>query len=571
MSTDSQTPGRLGGVQLLRIIGSGGYGNVWLGLDGVDTPVAIKVIDRRVLKAEAMSREEQAMRLFRDGLCEHPNLIALRHVGAEGELFFYSMDLADPQDPEAEAPGDGYRPTTLQSLLAPSVPLPIDECVAICNQLLAGIEHLHLKGVVHRDLKPSNVLRVGGLWKLADFGLATLDKTELTTVGTLGYLAPNGPMGQSGDLYAIGKILYSMLTGQSVSEFPSVAQGYAKSQERVRFGRVLRVVNHACHHLPERRFETAEEFRASLARAADRSRVVMRRRLKLAGVCAGIAISAFAAGRVFSDGPPLKVGSEIRVLTAPIEFQRSNAWEEARVLDSRGGKPLVAVIHDEAVWELEDGGNGHLYRSMLVTPDADQWSVYDARRIAEEMGGYLVALNTLEENEWVFNRLASDRALWRSLVDPISPISTGDEWKREQENLYSPEFDEEAQSYYDDYLKPLWGGLDFRSGVFMVPCTRGPIIGLQWLRGKGVWDDGDVLDPENQMWASGPSKFTFTKQSSGLNRNRRAQTHEAFGYYCIGSGEPTPTWYPAEWSNRPLQEMRNGYIAFIVEIPVAVK
>jgi hypothetical protein len=522
-----------------------------------------------VLKAEAMSREEQAMRLFRDGLCEHPNLIALRHVGAEGELFFYSMDLADPQDPEAEVPGVGYRPTTLQSLLAPGVPLPIDECVAICNQLLDGIEHLHLKGVVHRDLKPSNVLRVGGLWKLADFGLATLDKTELTTVGTLGYLAPNGPLGQPGDLYAIGKILYSMLTGMSVSEFPSVASGYAKSQERVRFGRVLRVVNQACHHLPERRFETAEEFRSALAKAADRSRVVMRRRVKLAAACAGIAISAFAAGRVFSDGPPLKVGSAIRVLTAPVEFQENNAWKEARVLDSRGGKPMVAVIHDEAVWGLEDGGNGHLYRSMLVTPDADQWSVYDAKRIAEEMGGYLVALNTLEENEWVFTRLASDRALWRSWVKPISKTESRTGWyPGDRETLVSPQFDEEAQSYYDDYLRPMWGEPSSHNMDLMVPCTRGPLIGLQWFKGEGLWPDGDKLDENNESWVDGPRGYSFTKQGFSVRDLRNSNLDfEAFSYFRFGSNKPAAAWYSAEWCNRPLREMRNSYISFIVEIP----
>jgi hypothetical protein len=559
-------PNRVGGVDLIRVIGSGAYGDVWLGLDGVNSPVAVKIIDRRTIRAEAASREERAMRLIQDGLTEHPNLVRLRHVGAEGDLFFYSMDLADPEDPELPAPGRKYRPTTLQSLLAPCVPLPVDECVRITLELLAGLEYLHGNGIVHRDMKPGNVLMVGGRWKLADFGLATNDQTEMTTVGTLGYLAPNGPLGRTGDLYAVGKILYGMLTGQSVSEFPSVSKGIARTPERVRFARVLRVVNRACHHQPEHRFAEVEEFRRELTRAADHDRIQRNRRLRWAGAAAVLVAGGVFAGVEASRPKPLGVGSILEHITIgdPI------AWQSViPPLDYKNrfiGLPMRAEVITDATWGIAQGGNGHRYLGFRLVEIVDGWSIADAQAIAEQIGGHLVTLTSETENDWVFENVAKDQRLWQvgyngqpvwldaentssdgglTLPDPLSlkarttrivpPIGTypeEHEWERFQA-----------------------GEIDTLGGVRMLPNNRGPYIGARGDdRGGFEWITGEPWGFTNWVMME---PYGSAKEPGNLS-------HGVI-LYGLFVEAPQRRWCPAGASQG--KAGLQGVNSFIVEIP----
>ena len=102
--------------------------------------------------------------------------------------------------------------------------LPLDDALRIADQICQALEHAHSRGVVHRDLKPGNVwLAADGTAKLGDFGLA-LDVTNPayaqhgTMVGTAAYMAPeqalSGEVTARSDLYALGALLYEMLTGR---------------------------------------------------------------------------------------------------------------------------------------------------------------------------------------------------------------------------------------------------------------------------------------------------------------------------------------------------------------------
>ncbi|MDE3101889.1 MAG: serine/threonine protein kinase [Chloroflexota bacterium] len=115
---------------------------------------------------------------------------------------------------------------SFREVLSERGPLPIDECVSLAAQLAETMEHVHEHGVVHRDLKPENLLLApGGDLVVLDFGIAFLQGARRLTfhrltssVGTPDYMAPEQVSGERGDartdVYAIGAILYEMLTGR---------------------------------------------------------------------------------------------------------------------------------------------------------------------------------------------------------------------------------------------------------------------------------------------------------------------------------------------------------------------
>jgi len=168
--------------------------------------------------------------------------------------------------------------------------LPIDEAVRIAIRIADVLLYLHGEGVVHRDLKPENImLTADGGVKLMDFGIAldaTLRKMTWSglsqSVGTPDYMAPEQVAGKRGDgrtdLYALGAILYEMLTGQVPFPADNVyAAMRAKAEEHPRPPRELRpeippaleeVVLHALERSPHRRPESALELREALAHPA---------------------------------------------------------------------------------------------------------------------------------------------------------------------------------------------------------------------------------------------------------------------------------------------------------------
>ena len=144
----------------------------------------------------------------------------------------------DPADDVSGGAGLGrgrYRPATLQARLQ-SGPLAPDVCLDYARQLLDGLASLHAAGMVHRDVKPANCLFVGGQLKLADFGLVTEAHSLVSRLGTQSYMPPDGQMDMRADVYAAGLVIYEMLTGLSVEEFPSLGR-QSRRLPAIRFSR----------------------------------------------------------------------------------------------------------------------------------------------------------------------------------------------------------------------------------------------------------------------------------------------------------------------------------------------
>ena len=214
--------------ELLRRIGHGAYGDVWLARSkATGTPRAAKIVWRCTFEDERPFRREfEGIQRFERISREHPSQLALFHIGrneAEG-YFYYVMELADAAEPQIESPELSVESATFNFQLSTCRPhtlradleqdrLPAARVLEIGLALAEALSHLHSKGLVHRDVKPSNVIFVTGRPKLADIGLVTDASDRCSIVGTEGYLPPEGPGTPQADIFALGKVLHEAATG----------------------------------------------------------------------------------------------------------------------------------------------------------------------------------------------------------------------------------------------------------------------------------------------------------------------------------------------------------------------
>ena len=276
MEGSVQTAGeRLAGrYRLLELVGAGGMGMVYHAHDEqLDLPVAVKVLRPGLARdVQRLGRFKQELVLARQ--VSHPNVVRTHDIGSDGETVFLTMDFV---------PG-----RSLADLLAEDGKLSPERAVAIARQIASGLAAAHEAGVVHRDLKPSNVLvEESGRAAIADFGIArSLAVTGPgptlpgIVVGTPDYLSPEQARGAEvdgrADLYALGIILYEMLTGDL--PFAGGSQAEVLAQRVTGTARDLKttgaavprplaeIVRKLLQRDPARRYQSAREVLADLDR-----------------------------------------------------------------------------------------------------------------------------------------------------------------------------------------------------------------------------------------------------------------------------------------------------------------
>jgi serine/threonine-protein kinase len=199
-----------GRYRVERFIAAGGIGEVYRAHDALlGEPVAVKLLRPELVKKPgAQERFAEEIRLARK--VTHPNVCRVFDVAFEGDHLFFTMELH---------PGD-----TLATAIRARAPFPVEEATPLVRQLLAGVAAAHAADVVHTDLKPSNVLLGKDRVLVTDFGLARPCCSTLAChcamphlIGTPAYMAPEqvtgGTLLDGTDLYAIGVILFEMMTG----------------------------------------------------------------------------------------------------------------------------------------------------------------------------------------------------------------------------------------------------------------------------------------------------------------------------------------------------------------------
>jgi serine/threonine-protein kinase len=185
----------------------------------LDRPVALKRL------AENLARDEELRRRFlREARLAarlaHPNVVRVFDVGEDDGRPFIAMEYVEGE--------------TLADLLTRRERLPAREAATLGMQACAGLTAVHAARLVHRDVKPQNLLLgLDGVLKLGDFGIAAgHDGTRLTLAGTVlgtaGYLAPEQARGEqvtaAADIYAVGAVLYELLSGGPVRNAGSLAE-----------------------------------------------------------------------------------------------------------------------------------------------------------------------------------------------------------------------------------------------------------------------------------------------------------------------------------------------------------
>jgi serine/threonine protein kinase len=253
---------------MLRRVGGGSYGEVWLARNVMGSFRAVKVVYRASFDSDRpFERELSGLQKFEPVSRTHPGLVSILHLGRNtaAGYFYCVMEAADDLAGGQVVAPENYRPRTLAADLAGSGRLPLRECLDLGVALAAALGHLHAHGLVHRDLKPSNIIFVERAPKLADVGLVTQISTKATFVGTEGYLAPEGPGSPGADLYSLGRVLYEINTGKSQDQFPELPTRLRELPEATGLLRLNELVLKACDHRPTRRFRSADEMRSALA------------------------------------------------------------------------------------------------------------------------------------------------------------------------------------------------------------------------------------------------------------------------------------------------------------------
>ena len=313
-SVSSDPPPDVPDLELLRRIGQGGFGEVWLAENRATGRLrAVKLIPLRGHQADPAGREIVSLAQLEAQLgARHDNLLDIHHVGKTADYLFYIMDPADDLSGGPATAEPDYRPATLARRLEQG-PLPTDECRDTARQLLSGLAHLHAAGMIHRDVKPANCLWVGRQLKLADFGLLTAANSQASRLGTLKYMPPDGRMDTRADVYAAGLVLYELLTGLPAEAFPRLGTRAREITSDPELAQLNRLVLRACQPAPEGRFRDAGEMLAAFQTSPPRPQ---RRRFVLA-VAVICLLSLAATALLFFRPPPLAV--DVNFISEPFE------------------------------------------------------------------------------------------------------------------------------------------------------------------------------------------------------------------------------------------------------------
>ena len=262
--------GAVGRFEILRPLGMGGMGQVFLARDPVtDVRVAIKMIHPRYLKARwAVERFlTEARHMYR---MSHPHILKVIEVSDRRAGPYYVMPFVEGG--------------SLAEHMRPGEPMPGERALEMARQVASALQYAHSRGIIHRDLKPANVLLdADGRAFLTDFGLlrtvfndTLLDPDKGGPEGTAPYLSPLAAAGKAEDtrcdIYAFGAVLYEMLAGSKPYDGPT-----SKAIVEQILAGPPRPLRHAAPHAPSTLARVAEwcmarELRDRYAEMADVAR-----------------------------------------------------------------------------------------------------------------------------------------------------------------------------------------------------------------------------------------------------------------------------------------------------------
>lgn len=256
------------GYRLVRPIGQGGFGTVWLCWNEASQSYhALKWVAG---DAAGLKLELDALRKFREvsQKLRSPNLIAIEHINLLPSGLIYTMPLADGRDGSDPA-AESWRPMTLADRIEGKYGFSSAEILKIILPIIKATASLNDAGLVHRDIKPANILFFGGVPCLSDIGLLANDSASLTQRGTPGFLPPSWYLETSGqpDMWGLATTLYTLLTGNNPDKmgrpkflWPPAGQNSLSQDEQKEWKRLHAVIYRATHEKAAERFRDFQTF-----------------------------------------------------------------------------------------------------------------------------------------------------------------------------------------------------------------------------------------------------------------------------------------------------------------------
>ena len=204
---------QIGGYKLIRRIGEGGMGEVYLAEQlTMHRTVALKILHNKWADDEEF-RKRFLLEARAAGKLNHQNLIQVYDVNKYQGKYYFSMEFIDG--------------VTVEDLIRHEGALPVEKVINICMQVCQALKYLATHNIVHRDIKPANIMVTkDGTVKLGDFGfIQSVWDSELmqegTTIGTPDYISPEQARGERNldvrsDMYSLGASLFHMLTSKTL-------------------------------------------------------------------------------------------------------------------------------------------------------------------------------------------------------------------------------------------------------------------------------------------------------------------------------------------------------------------
>src|SRR3954447_5250954 len=289
--------------EVLRVIGRGAYGEIWLARGLTGAWRAVKVVYRATFESErAFQREFHGMSAFEPISRAHDGFVDILHVGRTRDYLYYIMELADDHMAGRDIDSVRYEPRTLKSDLARHKNLSASDSIRLGLSLTEALHALHACSLTHRDIKPSNIIFIDGVPKLADIGLVAVSGQN-SFVGTEGYVPPEGPGTPQADIFSLGKLLYEVSTGKDRFDFPELDSRFSARTDQQDLTRLNEVLVRACANDVKKRYSSADEMHRDLA-TLDRGEAVVQRRSKIFyAVVAAVVLLGLIGSVVFLRKP----------------------------------------------------------------------------------------------------------------------------------------------------------------------------------------------------------------------------------------------------------------------------
>jgi eukaryotic-like serine/threonine-protein kinase len=546
-------PGSPAGYEILREIGRGGMARVYVARElKHDRLVALKVLEPEVADAVAAERFVEEIRIL--ATLQHPHIVPLFDSGVWDGAPFYSMPVVDGE--------------SLRHRLEREGRLPVAQAVKIALDVADGLAHAHRTGVVHRDIKPENVLLTGDEALLADFGIAfalrragaVVDRQTRGefVVGTQPYMSPEHMSGGSdidgrSDIYALGCVLYEMLTGRvPFTRNDSAEQRISPPSPRRTRGevpaRLDALIRRSLAIDRAKRPASAEQFAEELRAAMD-APSTLPRTLGMAAAIALVAVGAwmFANRRV----PPVLDSTAYAVFPfrhaagvpsswldgegcARLLYDAINRWRGVRVVNDlvisdawRRQRPR-SVSEVLAVAESLQAGHA-AWGEVLVVGDSMEvrTTVYDVARGQGASRQFVVRTGrSIEQLQAAFTALADSVVIGGQLGPDPSLLASTRDVRAIRAYL-------EGRAALDRF--------DLRTAEARlndaVLADAGFAHALLWLARVMAWSGWDMRLSERREPYVGWGRYAANAAELGARLPQRERRH-AEALHALGAGQP---------------------------------